>query len=45
VHIVSPVLPPLNSVKNLSEVGLSSSSLILGIRLIHPSSALPNRAM
>lgn len=39
VHIVIPILPPPNSVKNPSEVGLSSSSVILGMRLIHPSLA------
>ncbi len=45
VHIVTPMAPPPSNVKNPSEVGLSSSSMILGIKLIHPSSAPVSRAM
>ena len=45
VHIVTLLPPPLNSVKNPSEVGLSSLSLILGTALIQPSSASASRAM
>jgi hypothetical protein len=45
VHIVSPLAPPLNNVKKPNEVGFSSCSPILGIRLIHPSSALASFAM
>jgi hypothetical protein len=43
--IVAPGDPPPSNLKNPSEVGLSSLSVILGIRLIHPSSAPVSRSM